>query len=253
LSPGDPVLRIEELTKRFGNLTAVDRLDLTVARGEIYAFLGPNGAGKTTTLRATAGLLRPDGGRILVAGRPVESDSVGYREVLGYVPDRPYLYEKLTAWEFLQFVAGARGLKGWEGRAHERLALFALDAWAHQLIEGFSHGMRQKLSLTAALLHDPPLLLVDEPMAGLDPRSSRTVKDLFRALAATGTGLLLCTHSLDVAQELAHRIGILHRGRLVAEGSFQEIQDRSRHRDSSLEEIFLTLTEEEADSPPIQP
>lgn len=245
-----PVLLVEGFTKRFGSLVAVDRLDLSVEPGEIYAFLGPNGAGKTTTLRAAAGLLRPDEGRITVAGNPVEPDAVAFRRVMGYVPDRPYLYDKLTAWEFLQFVAGARGMRGWEGRAREYLALFALEGWADHLVEGFSHGMRQKLSLTAALLHDPPLLLVDEPMVGLDPRSARTVKDLIRKLAGRGTGFLLCTHSLDIAQELAGRIGILHRGRLVAEGSFAEIRERQRQRDGTLEEIFLTLTEEEAQSPP---
>jgi ABC-2 type transport system ATP-binding protein len=166
------------------------------------------------------------------------------------VPDRAYLYEKLTAWEFLQFVAGTRGLKGWESTARHYLSLFSLEAWAHKLVEGFSHGMRQKLSLTAALIHKPPVLLVDEPMVGLDPRSSRIVKDLIRELAEGGAGFLLCTHSLEVAQELAHRIGILHRGRLVAEGTFEEIRETSRQRGSSLEEIFLKLTEEEQEGPP---
>jgi ABC-2 type transport system ATP-binding protein len=241
---GGGVLEIRALTKRFGALTAVDSLDLRVERGEIYAFLGPNGAGKTTTLRAAAGLLRPDSGEIRVAGHPVEPDALPFRRVLGYVPDRPYLYEKLTAWEFLQFVAGARGLRGWEARARDYLALFALEAWSHKLIEGFSHGMRQKLSLASSLLHGPPVLLVDEPMVGLDPRSARTVKDLFRHLAGEGAGLLLCTHSLEVAQELADRIGILHRGRLAAEGSFAELRERSTRPGSTLEEIFLQLTEE---------
>ncbi len=237
-------LLIEGMTKRFGKLTAVSELSLHVDRGEIYAFLGPNGAGKTTTLRAVSGLLRPEEGRIEVAGHCVVPDALPFRRVLGYVPDRPYFYEKLTLWEHLEFLAGTRRLKGWEPRALEYLEMFALTDWRHQLIEGFSHGMRQKLSLAGGLLHTPELLLVDEPMVGLDPRSSRVVKDLFMSLAHDGMGVLLSTHSLDVAQELAHRIGILNKGVLVAEGTFGEIQQQTE-RGGSLEEVFLKITEEE--------
>jgi ABC-2 type transport system ATP-binding protein len=240
-------LRIEGLTKRYGRLEAVAGLDLSVGEGEIYAFLGPNGAGKTTTLKCVAGLLHPEAGAIWVAGERVLPDALPFRRRLGYVPDRPFLYEKLTAWEYLEFLASAHNLKGWEEGAEAVLSLFGLSAWKHQLIEGFSHGMRQKTVLAGALLHRPKLLLVDEPMVGLDPRSSRIVKDLFRSLAQDGVSLFLSTHSLDVAAELAGRIGILNRGRLIAEGTFSELQALARQPQSTLEQVFLTLTEEEAE------
>ncbi len=240
----EPALEIRSLTKRFGSVEAVKDLSLTVRRGEIYAFLGPNGAGKTTTLRTAAGLLQADQGSVAVAGRPVSPQSLPFRRVMAYVPDRPYLYERLTAWEYFEFLARVHGLRGWEDRARGFLERFRLSAWAHQLLEGFSHGMRQKVVLAGALLHRPILLMVDEPMVGLDPRSSRDVKALFGELAAEGTGLLLSTHSLDLAAEVAHRIGILNRGRLIAEGTFAELQERASQPGTTLEQVFLTLTEE---------
>jgi ABC-2 type transport system ATP-binding protein len=238
-------LDIQHLTKRFGRLEAVVDLTLRIRRGEIYAFLGPNGAGKTTTLRTVAGLLQPDSGEVRILGHQVLPDALGFRKLMAFVPDRPFLYEKLTAWEYMEFLASVHGLTDWEKRADEHLARFSLGPWKHQLIEGFSHGMRQKTVLSGALLHRPRLLLVDEPMVGLDPRSARIVKDLFRSLAGDGVCLFLSTHSLDVAAELADRIGILNRGRLIAEGSFPELQAQARQPESSLEQIFLTLTEEE--------
>ncbi len=245
-----PALAIRNLKKSYGRLAAVSDLTLEVAPGEIYAFLGPNGAGKTTTLRTAAGLLLPDGGSLHVCGEPVEADSLPFRRLMAYVPDRPYLYERLTAWEYLDFLARVRGLSGWQDRARSFLERFRLEYWTHQLVEGFSHGMRQKLVLVGALLHRPRLLMVDEPMVGLDPRSSRDVRDLFGQLAAEGTGLFLSTHSLDMAAEVAHRIGILHRGRLVAEGAFEDLQALASRPGSSLEDIFLTLTEEKWEEEP---
>lgn len=247
MAESSKALRIEGLTKRYGRLEAVSGLDLSVGEGEIYAFLGPNGAGKTTTLKCVAGLLHPEAGAIWVAGERVLPDALPFRRRLGYVPDRPFLYEKLTAWEYLEFLASAHGLTGWEEGADEVLSLFGLSDWKHQLIDGFSHGMRQKTVLAGALLHRPELLLVDEPMVGLDPRSSRIVKDLFRSLARDGMSLFLSTHSLDVAAELAGRIGILNRGRLIAEGTFSELQALARQPRSTLEQVFLALTEEEAE------
>jgi ABC-2 type transport system ATP-binding protein len=243
-----PALSIAGLTKRYGRLEAVSDLDLHVARGEIYAFLGPNGAGKTTTLKTVAGLLQADDGTIHVCGKPVEPDALPFRRVIGYVPDRPFLYEKLTAWEHLEFLAQVHDLKDWHDRALAYLDLFRLTDWRHQLIDGFSHGMRQKLVLAGALLHRPELLLVDEPMVGLDPRSSRDVKDLFRKQAAEGVGLFLSTHSLDIAAEIADRIGILQGGRLIAEGTFEQLQNLASRPGSSLEQVFLRLTEEQAES-----
>ncbi len=246
--PADPpALSIEGLTKRFGKFEAVSNLSLQVACGQIYAFLGPNGAGKTTTIKSVVGLLQPEAGRLSVYGAPVEPDALPFRRLLGYVADRPFLYEKLTAWEYLEFLAGVHRLKRWQERAGEYLHLFKLTEWRHQLIEGYSHGMRQKLVLTGALLHEPKLLIVDEPMVGLDPRSSRDVKDLFGRLASAGMGLFLSTHSLETATQVADRIGILHHGALVAEGSFAQLQEKASQPGSSLEEVFLKLTEEEAE------
>jgi ABC-2 type transport system ATP-binding protein len=244
MSSPEPALAISGLTKRYGRVEAVSSLTLSAMPGEIYAFLGPNGAGKTTTLRCVAGLLLADAGSIEVCGFKVQPDAIPFREVLAYVQDRPYLYEKLTAWEYLEFLASARGLKGWHEKAERFLGLFGLSDWRHALVEGFSHGMRQKLALTGALLHEPRLLMVDEPMVGLDPRSSRDVRQLFKALAGSGVCLFLSTHSLDMAQAVADRIGILHKGRLVAEGTFAQLQALSHQPDSSLEEVFIRLTED---------
>ncbi len=243
-----PALAISGLTKRYGRFEAVSGLDLEVRRGEIYAFLGPNGAGKTTTLKTVAGLLQAEEGAIRVCGEPVEPDSLAFRRLIGYVPDRPFLYEKLTAWEHLEFLAQVHGLKDWHDRALAYLDLFRLTDWRHQLIDGFSHGMRQKLVLSGALLHRPQLLLVDEPMVGLDPRSSRDVKDLFRQQASEVVGLFLSTHSLDIAAEIADRIGILQGGRLIAEGTFEQLQTMASRPGSSLEQVFLRLTEEQAEN-----
>ncbi len=243
-------LSVEGLTKRFGRFEAVSDLTLGVRPGEIYAFLGPNGAGKTTTIKSIVGLLQPEAGRISVCGAPVVPDGMAFRRHLGYVADRPFLYEKLTAWEYLEFLAGVHGLKAWERSAESYLDLFKLSEWKHQLIEGYSHGMRQKLVLTGALLHGPQLLLVDEPMVGLDPRSVRDVKELFGRLAVGGRGLFLSTHSLDTAAQVAHRIGILNRGRLVAEGTFEHLQELAKQPGSTLEEVFLKLTEEEGEAVP---
>jgi ABC-2 type transport system ATP-binding protein len=239
-----PALSILGLCKRYGRLEAVRNLSLSVARGEIYAFLGPNGAGKTTTLKTVAGLLHPEIGEIRVGGHPVLPDALEFRRCLGYVPDRPFLYEKLTGWEYLEFLARIHGLSNWQSRAEDLLALFRLSDWRHQLIEGYSHGMRQKLVITGALLHRPELLLVDEPMVGLDPRSARDVRALFVRLAEEGVGLFLSTHSLDLAAELAHRIGILHHGKLIAEGRFPQLQELAQQPESSLEQVFLRLTDE---------
>lgn len=240
----NPALKIDRLTKRFGKVEAVRDLSLTVSRGETYAFLGPNGAGKTTTLKVVTGLLQADEGAVEVCGEKVEADALPFRRVMGYVSDRPYLFEKLTAWEHLEFIAQARELKGWEPFAQELFALFHLEDWKFQLIEGFSHGMRQKLAITGSLIHRPKLLLVDEPMVGLDPRSARDLKELLGRMTSEGMGLFLSTHSLDTAAEISDRIGILDNGRMVAEGSFSELRELAEKPESTLEEVFLRLTEE---------
>lgn len=241
------IMRVNGLSKHFGTVKALDSMSLEVGPGEIYAFLGPNGAGKTTTLRCAAGLLSPDGGNVEIDGETVSLDGIGFRKKIAYIPDRPYLYEKLTAWEYLAFIAEVRELKDWEKDALSYFRFFRIEEAAHRLIEGFSHGMKQKLVITSSLLHKPKLLLVDEPMVGLDPKSSRDVKDLFRKLADEGCALFLSTHSLDMAEELATRIGIINRGRLMAEGTMEDLRKVAKSPGSGLESVFLQITEEIAD------
>jgi ABC-2 type transport system ATP-binding protein len=237
------MLLIDHLTKRFGDKTAVDDLCLEVAAGELYAFLGPNGAGKTTTLKCVAGLLWPTGGHVLVGGHDVHAHAVAAKRLLSYVPDQPFLYEKLSGREFLGFVGRLYGLGREEcAEAVSRLvAMFEAEEWAHELAENYSHGMRQKIVLSAALLHDPRLIVIDEPMVGLDPRSAKLVKTVLRERVAEGCAILMSTHTLSVAEEVADRIGIIDRGRLVAEGTYGELR-QSASASEGLEDIFLELT-----------
>lgn len=246
------MIRIKQLTRRFGRTIAVNNLDLTIGKGEIFGFLGPNGAGKTTTIRMMVGLLAPSEGTILFGedGRALDIrvDSLAARRQLGYVPDAPFLYEKLTGREHLRFVGELYKVprRPLEAEIDAFIDLFNLRSVADQPIEGYSHGMRQKVVMSAALLHRPEYLIVDEPMVGLDPRAARIVKDLFVRLARErGTTLFISTHSLDLAEEICDRIGIISSGRLVAVGNKEELRETSRKRESRLEEIFLALTEEE--------
>jgi ABC-2 type transport system ATP-binding protein len=246
------MIQIQDLTRRFGQTLAVDRLGLTISPGEIFGFLGPNGAGKTTTIRMMAGLLRPSSGTVLF-GSPdhpidIQSDGLTARKRLGYIPDAPFLYEKLTGREHLRFVGELYEVPSGplEVEIEKFLELFSLQAVADQPIEGYSHGMRQKIVMSASLLHHPEYLIVDEPMVGLDPRSARIVKDLFLDLAhRDGTTLFISTHSLDLAEEICDRIGIISSGRLVAVGTKEELNQMVRKEDTRLEDIFLKLTEEE--------
>lgn len=235
---------VEGLSKRFGSYQAVDRVDLAVSKGEIFGFLGPNGAGKTTTIKMLAGLLKPDGGRILINGHDLRLEPVLCKQQTGYIPDRPYLYEKLTGIEFLQFMASLYQLPAQE--FHERtdycLGLFDLENWRDHLIESYSHGMRQKLIMTAALMLALPVLVVDEPMVGLDPKSARLVKELFRKHAAGGGSIFLSTHSLEIAEELCDRIAIIIEGRLLVTGNLTDLRQEAHLLDSGLEDIFLQLT-----------
>ncbi|MBI5710453.1 MAG: ABC transporter ATP-binding protein [Candidatus Eisenbacteria bacterium] len=248
----EPPLRVRGLTRRYGELTAVDGLSLEVRAGEILGFLGPNGAGKSTTLRACAGLLRPDAGDILIAGASLAAAPLRARALMGFVPDRPFLYERLSAREFLDFVGALYGLApdACAARAAALLARLDLVEAADDLIEGCSLGMRQKVSVAAALLHDPPLVMLDEPLQGLDPRAARALKDLLRERAAGGGGVLVSTHLLDVAERMCDRVVILHRGQKVAEGSLEELRGASGLEASgapaTLEDVFLELTREEA-------
>lgn len=233
------MIEIHDLTKRYGDFTAVDGLSLTAAAGEIFGFLGPNGAGKTTTIRIVAGLSLPTSGTVLVNGVDVIQDPVRAKSILGYVPDRPYLYEKLTGRELLHFVADLYR-KDWrecEPRAVDLLDYFDLGDWIDARIENLSHGMKQKLVLVSALVHDPTVLVIDEPMVGLDALAQKQVKILFRNLANAGKTVFLTTHTLSVAEAVCDRIAIINRGRIVASGTTAELK-----KDAALEDAFLALT-----------
>ena len=240
----DQVLIIDHLTKKFGKFTAVDNISLSVNRGEIFGFLGPNGAGKTTTIKMIAGLLQPDQGQISINNHNLAKEPQKCKQDTGYIPDRPYLFEKLTGFEFLQFIASLYNLapETFSPNTAHYLKLFDLEEWQHHLIESYSHGMRQKLIITSIFMLEPPLIVVDEPMVGLDPKSARIVKELFKTLAAKGTAIFLSTHSLEIAEELCDRIGIIVNGGLRAIGNLKDLQLEARLEHSDLEEIFLELT-----------
>jgi ABC-2 type transport system ATP-binding protein len=242
MTDATPALQLRALRKSFGR-PAVDGLDLSVRRGELYALLGPNGAGKTTTLRMVTGLLAPDEGQVEVLGIDLARDAAGAKRRMAYLPDDPLLYGKLKPTEYLEFVAGLWGIAAAdaEPRARQLLDWLDLAKHAHELTEGFSRGMKQKLALAGALIHEPELLILDEPLTGLDAAAARQVKDLLLSHVAKGGTVILTTHILDVAERLAQRIGIIREGRLIAEGTLDEL--RLRTRGGSLEDVFLHLTE----------
>lgn len=237
------MIQLDALTKKYGDFTAVDALDLHVPAGQLFGFLGPNGAGKTTTLRMIAGILRPTAGRIRIGGIDVVERPNEAKSRLGFIPDRPFIYEKLTGMEFLRFVAGLYGQQGAqiEHRARELLGLFDLEDWRDELVESYSHGMRQKLIISGAFVHRPDVIVVDEPMVGLDPKAARTLKDLFREYTRRGHTIMMSTHTLEVAQNLCDRIAIIRRGRIAAAGSMDELRRHAESGTEGLEDIFLRL------------
>jgi ABC-2 type transport system ATP-binding protein len=238
------MIAVHDLRKQYGEFTAVDGVSLAVPPGQIHGFLGPNGAGKTTTIRLIAGLLKPTAGRILVDGHDLAIDAEAAKSALGFIPDRPFIYEKLTAGEFLRFHAGLYGLEG-DGvteRVHEMLDLFELRRWENELVESFSHGMKQRLVMCAAFLHRPQAVAVDEPMVGLDPRGARLIKDVFRRMSEHGVAILMSTHTLEVAQEMCQRISIILKGRIIAQGTVDEVRGLAGAGDDHLTSVFLRLT-----------
>jgi ABC-2 type transport system ATP-binding protein len=241
------LIELDHLTKKFGTFHAVRDLSLHIPPGEIFGFLGPNGAGKTTTIRMMAGLMKPTSGRILLDGKDMTRQPEQAKAILGYIPDRPYLYEKLTGGEFLEFIAGLHRLDpkdGWKRRSEQLLEYFDLLSWRHELIESYSHGMRQRLIISAALLPRPKVLVIDEPMVGLDPQHARIVKDILKERSRAGMTVFLSTHQLSVAEEMADRIGIIHQGRLIAVGTREELRRQSGSV-GALEQTFLALTAQE--------
>jgi len=239
------MIELRNLTKKFGEVIAVNHLNLSISKGEIFGFIGPNGAGKTTTLRMMGGVLLPTEGTITIDGIPMAERPEQAKRRIGYIPDRPFLYEKLTGMEFLRFTADLFGTKDGEFRpkAETVLRRFSLHDWKDELIQSYSHGMKQRLVLCAAILHDPKVLVIDEPMVGLDPSGIRMVKDLFKDLARRGTTIFMSTHSLSVAEDVCDRIGIIHQGLLIKIGTLEELKRSAQVRNGDLEQVFLILTE----------
>jgi ABC-2 type transport system ATP-binding protein len=238
------MIRLENLTKLYGSFVAVDDISLHVPRGVLYGCLGPNGAGKTTTLRMIAGILRPTQGRVLLGGDDVHINPLGAKMRLGFIPDRPFVYDKLTGAEFLRFVAGLYGQEGdsVERRIAELLEVFELTSWKDELVEAYSHGMRQKLIISSALIHRPECIVVDEPMVGLDPKAARLLKDIFRQFVERGGTVFMSTHTLEVAEAMCDQIAIIKHGKIVAAGTVSDVRRQHQAGDASLEELFLKLT-----------
>ena len=241
------MIEIHNLTKTFGAFKAVDGLSLRVEPGEIFGFLGPNGAGKTTTVKILSGIMRPTSGRVTVAGFDLDTDPLSAKRAMAYIPDEPFVYPKLTGWEFMRFIGDLYSLPvaDQKKRIPELLEMFELEAHAGELLEGYSHGMKQKLLIASVLLRRPKAVLFDEPTVGLDPKSIRRFKGLLADIAREGAAVFMCTHILDMAEKLCHSVGIIYRGRLVARGSVAEVKKLASGAagERSLEDVFLELTE----------
>ncbi len=246
------MIRFDAVTRTYGPKVAVNNLTLEVRPGELFAFLGPNGAGKTTAIKMLTGLLHPSSGTVSVCGHDTSARTQDAARCLGFVPEEPYLYDKLSGREFLEFAADMRGFSDSEKaeRIERQRDLFGLAEFFDDLTETYSHGMRQRLVFAAAMLHDPPVLVVDEPMVGLDPKSVRLAKDLLRARASAGAAVFMSTHTLSVAEEIADRIGIIDRGQLRFLGSLGEMRQALRDEHCSLEQLFLELTKSNGDDCP---
>ena len=239
------MIELRNIAKTYGSYTALHQLNLSVPAGEVFGFIGPNGAGKTTTIKIIGGILAPTEGTVRIAEIDMARDPVAAKQRIGFIPDRPYLYEKLTGMEFLQFTADVYGVSHtvFQEKAVTLLEMFALADWGEELIESYSHGMKQRLIMCAALLHDPEVLVVDEPMVGLDPVAIRMVKNLFRDLARQGVAVFMSTHTLAVAEDICDRIGIIHRGRLIAEGNLDDLRRNIAGGAADLESVFINLTQ----------
>jgi ABC-2 type transport system ATP-binding protein len=247
MSETDPMIRILNLTKKFGAFTAVDSLNIEVRRGTIFAFLGANGAGKTTTIRMMTGVLLPTSGTVEIGGYDILKSPIEAKFLMGVIPDRPYIYGKLTGREFLEFMAALYKVDSSLAarRIDELLSLFSLVDWQHELVDGYSHGMKQRLLMCAAQVHEPPVLIVDEPMVGLDPRGAKLLKDTFRAKADAGLTIFMSTHSLSVAEEVADNLAIIQRAKIVASGTLADLYAHAKTDHPDLEQVFLQITSED--------
>lgn len=238
------MIKITGLIKKFGKFTAVDNISIEVKKGQIFGFLGPNGAGKTTTIKMMTGLLKIDSGNIVIGGYDIAKNLIEVKKIIGFIPDRPYLYDKLTGKEFLNFISGIYKIDTREKdkRICELLELFELTGWEDELIESYSHGMKQKLVMASNIIHNPQVFIIDEPMVGLDPKSARIVKEIFLDLRKKGITLFISTHSLEIVESLCDNIGIIQRGKIIAEGTMDELRKQAKAESSNMEDIFLSLT-----------
>jgi ABC-2 type transport system ATP-binding protein len=241
----EPAIVLANVTKKFGEFSAVKNLNLTIQRGEIFGFVGPNGAGKTTTIRMITGLAYPTDGSLTIQGMSYKHHDLQIKKIMGYIPDRPYLYEKLTGREYLEFIRGIFSINGQPDQVDHYLSIFDLMNWSDELVESYSHGMKQRLAFAGALLHNPEILVVDEPMVGLDPKGIRLIKDLFRDLAKKNVAMFLSTHNLELAEQVCHNIGIIFEGQLLACDNIAGLRAKAALPESRLEDIFLRLTTEE--------
>ncbi len=240
------MIELKDLNKKYGNLLAVNNLNLIVPKGEIFGFIGPNGAGKTTTINMIGGILAPTSGDVTICGINMEVHPEKAKSKIGFIPERPYLFEKLTGMEFLKFIADLYDVDEdlFFEKSQEKLEMFSLFDWSDKLIESYSHGMKQRLVMAAALVHDPEVIIVDEPMVGLDPLAIKMVKNLFQRLAKKGVTIFMSTHTLKVADDICDRIGIIHKGSLIAIGTAEDLKRDVDAIDADLEQIFIRLTEE---------
>jgi len=240
------MIELTDLSKRYAAVQAVRSLNLTIPRGQIFGFIGPNGAGKTTTIKMMGGIIAPTSGSVRICGIDMAAEPESAKQKIGFIPDRPYLYEKLTAMEFLQFTADLYGINrnGFIHSAKAKLRQFSLIEWADELIESFSHGMKQRLVMASAQLIQPEVIIVDEPMVGLDPLAIKMVKELFKQLAEEGTTIFMSTHTLKVAEDVCHRIGVINNGQLIATGSPEDLMLQAQSTENDLEAVFLKLTQE---------
>ncbi len=241
------MIKLQNITKKYAQFPALRGLDLSVNTGEIFGFIGPNGAGKTTTIKIMGGIMAPTTGDVFICGVNMRDEPEKAKHKIGFIPDRPYLYEKITGMEFLKFTADLYGVNSnrFAAKAKENLRFFSLLDWSDELIESYSHGMKQRLIMAAALLHDPEVIIVDEPMVGLDPIAIMMVKKLFKRLARQGKTIFMSTHTLKVAEDICDRIGIIHKGRLVATGTTEDLQREAQVMEADFEQVFINLTKEE--------
>ncbi len=235
---------LDHVIKRYGEHVAVNDVTLNVKAGEIFGFLGPNGAGKTSTIKMMMGLMKPTSGTISIGGHDIRKDPVAAKKVTGYIPDRPILYEKLTAWEYMKFIAGLYDIdkKDLEERGEKFLGIFSLKEWKHELIENFSHGMKQRLNLSAVFMRNPRVLILDEPLIGLDPRGARLIKEILHASRRNGMCIFMSTHILEIAEQMCDRLAIINKGNIISAGTAEEIRNQAHSSESDLEQVFLHLT-----------